>query len=234
MRTPDRYPDAGAIYESVRKGFVDLLTSQPRVVDLRPVPATPAWTVHDVFAHVVGIAADLNAARFPDPDDAGGEAFAAAQVASRRHRSFDDLVAEWGSEAPAFEDGLRMFGYEVGSHFVGDLVTHLHDVREALGLPPDPDPAAVGVALDHYLGFVGERLTQLGGAVRVVTEERDVVLGTGAEVAALRAAAFEVLRCLSARRSLRHLRSLQWDGDGDTAVALLARVYEAGYAFPDD
>ena len=39
------------------------------------VPATPAWTVHDVLAHVIGLAADLNAQRFPE--DEGGVAWSA-------------------------------------------------------------------------------------------------------------------------------------------------------------
>jgi uncharacterized protein (TIGR03083 family) len=227
--------DAGDVYRHVRERFVDMLAAQPRSAGRLRVPATPAWTVHDVLAHVIGLTADLNALRFPDDDDPGGDRFAAAQVASRVDRTFEELVAEWGREAPKFEDGLRVFGYEFGSHFVGDLLTHFHDVRAALGLPDDPEPVAVSVALDHYAGFVHERLTDVGeGSLRFVTEERDAVVGADGLIATLTVDAFELLRCLSARRSLAHIRSLPWTGDVDRAIALLERVYSAGYAFPAD
>ena len=49
------------------------------------VPATPEWRVRDVLAHVVGLAADLNAQRFPAADDAGGSAWAAQQAVSYTH-----------------------------------------------------------------------------------------------------------------------------------------------------
>ena len=58
------------------------------------VPATPEWRVRDVLAHVVGLAADLNAQRFPAADDAGGSAWAAQQVAARRDLAVAAIVAE--------------------------------------------------------------------------------------------------------------------------------------------
>ena len=69
------------------------------------------WTVRDVVAHVVGIAADLNAGRF---GSGSADDWAAEQVRSRKDRSVDELSDEWDLEAPRFEDGLRLFGYELG------------------------------------------------------------------------------------------------------------------------
>jgi hypothetical protein len=198
------------------------------------VPSTPLWTVHDVLAHVVGLAADLNALHFPEDDDLGGEAWNAAQVNSRRHRSLSELVAEWDHGAPTFEHGLRAFGYEFGSHFVADLHAHYHDVRTALGLHDEPDDVAVAVSLDHYLGYLDERLTERGdGAIRFVAGSIDRVVGGAPVVAALHAEPFDLLRAVSARRSLRRMRAMKWEGDIDTALSLLQSAFLGGYTFPD-
>ena len=68
--------DTGAVYERTKRAFVVTVTGAD--VD-HVVPATPAWTVRDVLAHVIGLAADLNAQRFPDPEDDGGVAWSAQQ-----------------------------------------------------------------------------------------------------------------------------------------------------------
>jgi uncharacterized protein (TIGR03083 family) len=226
--------DTGAVYEQVRQAFIGMLAAQPSDGLQIHVPATPVWTVHDVLAHVVGLATDLNALHFPEDDDLGGEAWNAAQVHARRHRSFDDLVAEWDHGAPTFEHGLRAFGYEFGSHFVADLHAHYHDVRAALGLPDRPDAVAVAVSLDHYLGYLDERLTERGdGAVRFTVGNTDRVVGAGPVVATLRAEPFDVLRSVSARRSLRLVRLMNWEGDVEAAISLLQSAFHGGYTFPD-
>ena len=126
---PDRDVDCGEIYERARRELIGLLQSYPAEQLATLVPATPAWSVHDVVSHLVGITADLNAQAFDDDSDR----WTAAQVASRANCSLSELAAEWDREAPLFEDGLRVFGYDLGSHFVGDLLQHVGDVRHAFG-----------------------------------------------------------------------------------------------------
>jgi uncharacterized protein (TIGR03083 family) len=228
------------VYERLRIAFVDTSRSVPASALAVPVPATPAWSVHDVLAHVIGLAADLNALRFPEADDLGGDRFSAVQVAERRDRSLDELVAEWDREAPQFEAGLRAFGYELGSHFVADLCIHHHDVRAALQLPDMPDPVAVAVSLDHYLGHVHEQIAARGdGCVRFVTPPLpgrpggiDRTVGTGPVIATLRAGGFVLLRTLAARVPLHTVRRMAWEGDADTAIELLVSAYRGGYSFP--
>jgi uncharacterized protein (TIGR03083 family) len=226
-------PDPGDVYDAVRLAFVRMLRAAPSTALATAVPATPAWTVKDVVAHVVGLAADLNALRFPDADDTGGDRFSARQVSSRAGCTLDELIAEWDVEAPVFEGGLRAFGYEFGSHFVADVHAHYHDVRAAVSLSDDPDPVAVGVALDHYLGHIDEQLTARGeGRVRMVADGLDRTVGRGEVVATLRTEPFTLLRVLSARRSLREVRALPWTGDVDRALALIVAAFDGGYAFP--
>src|SRR5690242_12321252 len=127
---PERDVDCAALYEQERRKFIALQRSLDDAGRATPVPATPGWTVHDVLAHVVGITADLNAAEFGSGDP---DAWTAAQVDTRRDRTVDELAAEWDREADRFETGLRLFGYEIGSHYLGDLLQHVADVRHALG-----------------------------------------------------------------------------------------------------
>jgi hypothetical protein len=200
------------------------------------VPAAPDWTVLDVLAHVTGLAADLNAQRFPEPDDIGGTAWADRQVLDRRSRNLHDVKVEWDLEAPAFEEVLRLFGYEFGSHFVADLYTHSQDVRAALMLVADRDELTVAVALDHYLGFVDEMLTAAGwGMLEIMAGPETYRLGgDGPTRARLTAEPFDVLRMLSARRSARQIRAQQWEGDADGFVTLLRSGFVGGYSLPVD
>lgn len=229
--------DAGVVYERVRRDFVGLLASCSEQELATPVPATPEWRVRDVLAHVVGLAADLDAQRFPEPDDEGGVAWSAAQVRDRAGCTISDLAAEWDREGPVFAEGLRVFGYELGCHFVADLVTHLADVRQALGRGADPrDPEAVAVSLDHYLQFLHEQLVAVAwGVVEIRTggEVRSVGGPAGPPRALLEAQPFDALRSFSARRSAAQVRSLAWTGDGDGLVAFLQVAFAGGYSIPD-
>ena len=128
--------DTGALYERTRREFVAILVGVDDEKLQMQVPATPAWSVRDVLAHVVGLATDLNAQRFPEPDDIQGTAWTTSQVERGRGRMLGELVAEWDREGPTFADGLRAFGYETGSHFLADLHAHHQDVRP--GILPRP------------------------------------------------------------------------------------------------
>jgi hypothetical protein len=44
---------------------------------------------------------------------------------------------------------------------------------------------------------------------------------------------FELLRAVSARRSLRQVRDLDWAGDFDELLDLLQQGFGNGYSFPD-
>ena len=172
--------DTGEVYELVRQSFLATVADLSSDQWATMVPATPAWSVHDALSHVVGIAAGLNALEFPESDDVGGERWAQHQVDIRRGRTFTELRSEWDREAPTFEEGLRDFGYEFGSHFVADLHAHYHDVRSALRLSPDPDPATVRVALDHYLLFVHESLVEREwGSIEVIADGVIRTVGIG-------------------------------------------------------
>jgi uncharacterized protein (TIGR03083 family) len=230
-RTEDRpVADCAALYERKRRELVEIVRAAPADARARRVPATPDWTVQDVVAHLTGLAADMNAQRFPAPDDRDGTRWTAAQVEPRRGRPLDDLVAEWDREAPPFEDALRALGYEIACHFVGDLTNHAQDVRHALGLRADDDADAIRVSLDHYLADLDRRLRERAvGVLEIDDGARVVTVGAGASRARLEVSPFELLRGVAGRRSRRQLVAMAWGGDGDAFVDELS-----AYGLPAD
>jgi uncharacterized protein (TIGR03083 family) len=229
---PDRDVDCGEIYELTRRDLIALLRScRPEELDTM-VPATPEWSVHDVLSHLVGIAADLNAQSFGgDPD-----AWTAAQVKSRAHDTVDELAAEWDREAPRFEDGLRLFGYDLGSHFVGDLLQHVADVRHALGLAHPEDNETLSVALDAYLVTFEKSLEESAiGSVELSAGRGHWTLGSGPVVASVTGERYELFRALGGRRTAPQVRALKWSGDIDVVLPAVspypmpsAPIVEAG------
>lgn len=217
----ERDVDCGIVYERQRTDLLAVLAGAPPEALARPVAATPGWSVLDVVAHVTGIAADLNAGRLASEDP---DAWTAAQVTSRHGRSLMDIAEEWGAEAPTFEDGLRLFGYEVGSHFVGDLVQHACDIRHTLGISRLHDAEAILVALDFYLDSFSRTLVDHeAGAVDVDAEGERYRAGSDPVVATVRAPRYELLRALGGRRSAAQLSALDWDGDVDRVLPLVSR-----------
>ena len=140
--------------------------------------ATPAWRVRDVLAHVAGITYDLNRQDLAGDTD--------RQVDRHRDDPIKVVIAEWDREAPAFEEGLRLFGYPLGSHFVADLHAHLQDIRTTLGLPRHDDPTTVLVALDFYLDDLDQGLrTDDAGSITITVGEEVHVVGAGEPEATL-------------------------------------------------
>ncbi|HKE75106.1 MAG TPA: maleylpyruvate isomerase N-terminal domain-containing protein [Acidimicrobiales bacterium] len=218
----ERDVDCGLIYERLRRRLMATVRSLDDDALALTVPATPAWSVRDAVAHVIGVAHDLNAQRFDTTDP---DAWTARQVRERRETAIDDLEVEWDHEAPRFEEGLRLLGYGVGSHFVGDLLQHVADIHHAVGLEPIGDAEALVVGLDFYLDSCHQALVahdrgSLG--VQATDQPRDRwTLGAGREVATLDATRYELFRALGGRRSRRQIRAMAWTGDVDAVAGVL-------------
>ena len=215
----EREADCGALYRAERRELLDLVRPLAEDELATVVPATPAWTVKDVVAHLVGITSDLNALRFdaPDPDT-----WTARQVASRRAATVAELEAEWEHEAGRFEEGLRLLGYELGSHYVGDLLQHSQDVREALGWNDVDDDLALAVALDFYIDLFSSALDDAAvGSVTVTVADESWTAGPGEVVATVRADRLPLLRAFGGRASEAEVRRLGWSGDVDRVLPFL-------------
>lgn len=108
------------------------------------VPATPAWTVKDVLAHLAGGPADLVTGR---TEGAPGPEWTSRHVAERTHLPVADLVAELVTNQDAIAastvDNPR-------PAVVWDIAVHHADLHEGLGLGRLPhrlwDPVVAMVA----------------------------------------------------------------------------------------
>jgi len=184
--------DLGALYGAARQRICSLVTADG-ADPTSPVPATPAWTVHDVVAHLSGIAADAASGNMAG---APGEAWTAAQVARGADRSVAEMLAEWSQTGPSLEAFLSSPAGAAVSAAVMDVHTHEADLRHALGL-------AVAVPAE-FLGWAGPSLRD-GLAVQIIE--------AGLADVAVEASDFEWFRGRLGRRTEAEVRALGWSAD---------------------
>ena len=175
------------------------------------VPGTPGWSVHDVLAHLAAIPTDGLAGRItgvPTDDQT------AAQVAERKDRSIDELLAEWTPNVPTMCDGAK--AELVPPNLAVDALTHEQDIRGALGAGPAITADELRFCTSLYAFGFGYGLKQAGIApVAISATDTDFafVAGVGEPAGAVRASEFELFRALSGRRSRAQVEAYEWDGD---------------------
>ncbi|MDQ4024656.1 MAG: maleylpyruvate isomerase family mycothiol-dependent enzyme [Actinomycetota bacterium] len=222
--------DLAEIYATTRTDLADLVSGLPEEDLERPVPATPGWSIRDVIAHLAGVVERTASGDFPREFfiALGSEEGVALlndwtdrQVAGRHARRLRDVLGEWENATTAvapmirgdvpWPDGVVPFASHV---LVTDLGVHQQDVYGALGLVKDRDAAPIRIGFATYAAGVDLRIKASGRpALRLVTEHKEVVAGTGEPVATVRASRFELFRALSGRRSQDQLRAYEWEGD---------------------
>lgn len=98
------------------------------------VPGTPAWTVHDVLAHLAGSPADAVTGRM---EGAPGPEWTARHVGERRELPVAELIAEMRTHEDAVAESVAD---EPRPAIVWNIAVHHADLREALGRPVLPEP----------------------------------------------------------------------------------------------
>ena len=205
-----------------------------------PVPATPAWDVRDVVAHVTGIAVDAAAGALPAELDLmeqfrdnavvrARDGFADGQVRRREGRTPAAVVAEWEGVEAAVVDRLEReagdpealpFGFDVV--VVTDLCVHADDVAAAVGKPPHRDTKASRIALAGYCFSTDYRLRALElPALALRYDGKERILGGGPAAVTLTGDRWELLRVLAGRRSRGQIAALDWTGDPNPYLAVL-------------
>jgi len=169
-----------------------------------PVPATSAWTVHELVAHLVGGAADTASGRL---DGAPGDEWSARHVAERRQRPMGELLAEWELVGPTVE--LSLTGDVRGPNLAADIICHEGDLHEALGLPR-PDRHHWQPVLEAMMGLLGRRLRQPGTLVIRDEQDQEWRFGEGDPHTLLSADGYELLRGTFSRRSQRQIAGWNW------------------------
>lgn len=204
--------DTAECYRTLRTRMIEFGAGLTDEQLATTVPALPAWSVQDTYAHLAGVAAEVLdgtlTGRATDDDTA-------RQVADRADRELAELCDEWAGLSPAMEErlaGEKGYRYNL---MVFDAWNHEQDVLGALGLPQRREcpttPLVAAMITDMFA-----RAWNKGGlspAVRVVTPNTDSVVGVGEPVATLRTNDFDLVRMLSGRRTLSEMAAMDWTGD---------------------
>jgi uncharacterized protein (TIGR03083 family) len=207
-----------AAYQAIKDRVTALTAGLDGATAERLAPATPAWRVKDVLAHLVGVNADVLAGNI---DGAGTDPWTAVQVDARRDRTVSELLAEWDEVAPplieifpAIPDGPR-------GQLIFDAVTHEHDLRGALGQPGMQDSDAIAIGFAWAVDVLA--LIRDGGghgAFCLRTEHGDHVAGSGEPITTVAAPRFELFRALEGRRSQAQIDAFEWSGEiGDRSLS---------------
>lgn len=186
------------------------------------LPTCPAWTVHDLVAHLTGLAEDWVAGNL---DGYGSDEWTAAQVTRGSGATLDELAARWRRAADGLGDvpDHPLLGAPASMAFV-DAVTHEADLRDALGIG--------GVPLDEVRpamkGLVARWRQTLGAAgappllVRV-EGDRDWAIGAppadGPPPVTVDVGLYDLFRALTGRRSAAQVAGWRWSADPGPFVA---------------
>lgn len=214
-------------YERVRALVTDL---DPDQAALR-VPTTPAWSVRDLLAHMVGLGVDVVAGREPEDHDSR---WTQGHVDARAASTISDLLAEWADVA----DPLVAWMREHRTRPLGDVVIHEQDLRGALGVPGGRQSAGLRIVREQRAEKLTPALEQV--ALEQVAPEASTLemrgdtwshrWGPGPAQVVLEAPDYDLFRALTSRRSADQLRS--WTVLGD--VEPLLPAFAALGALPED
>lgn len=198
-----------AIYRGIRGRISELVRDLDADTLARTAPATPAWSVQDVVAHLAGAVTDIVSGNL---DGVATDAWTQAQVEQRRGVAVADLLEEWDRGAAVVEPTIDGFPPIMRAMFLTDAVTHEHDIRHAIGAPGARDSDAIAFSYGRAIGSIGSARGE-SGAVRIMHDAGEDLVGEGDTTATLRTSRFEVVRAAVGRRSLDEIVAWDWDGE---------------------
>lgn len=206
--------EAAAAYRAGRERLSALLRESGDKAVETEVPACPGWSPKDVAGHLTGVCADILAGNV---EGRGTDPWTAAQVEKRRDRTLEEVLDEWSEVGPQVEQMLPSFPQWAANQLVFDLLTHQHDVADALGKPPPDHGELEGPALDFAANAVMRRVGQLGlPPVTIVCGDRKWSSEGEGEGATLTLDPVDFLRATTGRRTADEVRALDWGGTDPT------------------
>ena len=125
--------DWGALYKEHVADIGALADDLTEAQLATTVPATPAWTVHEVLAHLAGGASDSVTGRM---DGAPGPEWTSRHVGERVGLPVADLMGELRSHQEAVAESVID---NPRPALVWNIAVHHADLHEALGLPRLPE-----------------------------------------------------------------------------------------------
>lgn len=191
-------------YRQVRHNVTELLTAAAAPADTI-VPSCPQWTLRDLVAHLVGVAA-MAIGRL--------SGWPSAQPSSSADMGVPELLETWhrlGAEADLL---LADRGGRCGNILVMDAFTHELDIRYALGAElPEEHPAFAGAFEVLANGFASAVDDHRLPALRLSTGSTQWTVGDGDPAATVTATRYDIYRSLAGRRTHNQITALNWDRD---------------------
>jgi uncharacterized protein (TIGR03083 family) len=193
-------------YEDSRRR-IDALARQLNIEQRATVvPCCPLWTVNDVVGHLTGLLEDRRDANMPS--GSFGD-WTAAQVARQRDLPMSQVLDKWQELAAMEIDGppsLAALSF--------DIVTHEHDIYQALGIAGDRSTYSVTVGAERAGERMRSMLTEGSAPGVLATTEDGTHLCEGAETPiGLETSCYALLRLATGRMSRAQAQSLGWDSD---------------------
>ena len=211
--------DHVAIYRGLRMRVSELVCDLPDETLDQIAPATPAWRVRDIVAHLAGGTANIVSG---DLDDVASAAWTQAQVDARSDTPIGEVLDEWARCSEIVEPMVGSFDPLMRAMLLTDAVTHEHDIRGAIGMPGERDSDAIAYAFRGLSGGIGARRGD-AGAVRILHDAGETVVGEGDLTATLRTSRFEIVRASVGRRSYEQIAEWDWEGDARPETVVLSR-----------
>lgn len=199
------------VYEASRERMtalaVDLTADQEALI----VPATPLWTVADVYRHLTGLPGDILGGNL---EGRGTPAWTAAQVATRAEDTLAEVCAEWAVSAPPFEALIAEQGFALARPCF-DVWTHEQDVLGALGRAGDRADPALPTLVASLLALLrdGWAANPDRPPIEFVVDGASHHYGAGTPELVLRSTGYEFVRTVISRRSRAQLLAADWTGE---------------------
>jgi uncharacterized protein (TIGR03083 family) len=202
----------GESYADERRRISDLVRALSAADLGVRLPTCPDWTVRDVVGHMTGLMADVRSGNL---GGLGTSAWTQAQVDAFADRSLEAVLADWAElAAPAEADAVGVLG-QASARLVSDAFSHEHDIRGAVGRRGGRDSAALAISLRVQLEALATRLAEAGlPALALHCDDGGAFLAGSGEPGAIVQfpTTWEMLRCVTARRSRAQLLGLTWTG----------------------
>lgn len=155
--------DLGAQYHEIRRRVTDLVGRLDADDLVAPVPACPAWTVHDLVAHMSGTPEELAEGRFPTGEV---QEWLDGIVTARASTPVDELLSRWA----ATEGRIESLVSGSGGRLLADVAAHEHDLRGAVGRPGARDNAQLPTVLQVELDLLAPGMVDAGLGALVVDD----------------------------------------------------------------
>lgn len=203
--------DFAAIYRQVREGLLDLADDLSAEEWATLAPATPEWTVKDLYAHLAGVAADVLVGNIVFP---GTDEWTAKQVGDRADHSPQQVCDEWAETGPELEAKMEELGTALSAAVI-DIWHHDQDARNAIGHYANRTGDGLVLALRSG-NVIGPKIEEAGlPALGVSTDGYDRVFGGDEPAVTVSGDAYELARAFMGRRSFAQIKSFDWSGDPD-------------------